>query len=255
MIIVKKNSVKNKISDDDADEFLHSNKHFYVKHCALAFAAILLYAIFYSTWENWDPEMARWKAVGDSAFILLWTSMMIGPSVKLKPALKSLLIWRRTISIWAALMMSLHAYLIWDGWARWTIDGLLGYQKLADFSEPVLLRPGFGIANIIGLVALSIALLLLAISSDRAMKWLGSGSWKRLQNFSKTVYILVVIHMFYFVTMHYDFSLYGLAFDKGIPEANPHTNLFILLIIIHLVIAIWAFINTVMKKKHITNKF
>ena len=152
-------------------------------------------------------------------------------------------------------MMSLDEYLIGDGWARWTIDGLLGYQKLADFSEPVLVRPGFGIANIIGLVALSIALLLLAISSDRAMKWLGSGSWKRLQNFSKTVYILVVIHMFYFVTMHYDLSIYGLVFSKGIPEANPHTNLFILLIIIHLVIAIWAFINTVMNKNHITNKF
>lgn len=212
-------------------------------------SAIFLYAIFNSTWENWDPEMARWKAVGDSAFILLWSSMMIGPLVRLKPSLKLLLNWRRTISIWAALMMSLHAYLIWDGWARWTIDGLLGYSELPGIDEPVLLQPGFGIANVIGLVALSIALLLLGISSDRALKWLGSGSWKRLQNLSKTVYILVVIHMFYFVTMHYDLSLYGLVFEKGVPPANPHTNLFILLVVIHLLISTKAFLNTV-KKKH-----
>ena len=236
------------MNNEDSDQSIDSNKHFYRKHCTLAITAIILYAIFYSTWENWDPEMARWKAVGDSAFILLWSSMMIGPLVRLKPSLKLLLIWRRTISIWAALMMSLHAYLIWDGWARWTIDGLLGYSELPDIDGPVLLQPGFGIANVIGLVALSIALLLLAISSDRAMKWLGAGSWKRLQNLSKTVYILVVIHMFYFVTMHYDLSIYGLVFQKGVPAANPHTNLFIILIIIHLLISVKAFVNTVMKK-------
>lgn len=46
MIIVKKNSVEDKISDEDTDESMHSNRHFYGKHCAIAFAAILLYAIF-----------------------------------------------------------------------------------------------------------------------------------------------------------------------------------------------------------------
>lgn len=248
-MVIRKKSSQNRINDEKSNGIIHNDKHLYRKHFTIAITAITLYAFFYSSWENWDSEMARWKAVGDSAFILLWSSMMIGPMVRLKPSLKLLLNWRRTISIWAALMMSLHAYLIWDGWARWTIDGLLGYSELPGIDEPVLLQPGFGIANVIGLVALSIALLLLGISSDRAIKWLGSGSWKRLQNLSKTVYILVVIHMFYFVTMHYDLSIYGLVFEKGVPPANPHTNLFILLVVIHLLISTKAFLNTV-KKKH-----
>jgi len=207
------------------------------------------YAWFMESWKNWDPEMARWKAVGDTAFLLLWVTMMIGPSVSLKPAMKPLLIWRRTISIWAALLMSLHAFLIWDGWARWTIDGLMGYEKLPDIAEPVLLQPGFGIANMIGLTALILSLILLSISSDRALNWMGAGSWKRLQGLSKLIYVLVCLHMFYFVTMHYDLSLYTLVLNKSVPDPNPHTTLFIFLISIQLIVSCWAFTKTVLKKR------
>ena len=233
------------------NEINHSGKKgsIWIRHAVVATISFVIYFYFLQARSNWDPEMARWKAVGDAAFILLWTSMIIGPLVNVKSETKILLIWRRQISVWAGLLMALHGYLIWDGWARWTLDGLLGYSELPEVEGIVLMDPGFGLANIMGVVALSMTLILLAISSDWAMNYLGAGSWKRLQNLSHTIWVLVCIHLSYFVFIHYDLSLKSLVFQKQIPEENQFAMLFLILIFIQVSLSMWAFISTVRSKK------
>jgi methionine sulfoxide reductase heme-binding subunit len=51
-----------------------------------------------------------------------------------------------------------------------------------------------GLANWIGLAATLLLVLLLGISSDRAMRRLGGGRWKRVQRLAYALFALVVAH-------------------------------------------------------------
>jgi hypothetical protein len=62
--------------------------------------------------------------------------------------------WRHETGIWFGLMALLHAFLVWHGWARWDIWRFLGYEFIPELDRLVRLEPGFGLANLVGMVAL-----------------------------------------------------------------------------------------------------
>lgn len=192
------------------------------RHAAVAVLGVVLLFAFWRSRMNWDPEMRLWKAVGDASLVLFVLAMAVGPVAVLWPALGRWVAWRRALGIWFALFALLHAYLVWDGWALWSFTRLMGYEFLhqPNIPDPVLTMPGFGLANLIGLVALTLALLVAAVSSERAMRALGARAWKYVQQYAYVVFYLVGLHVAYFMFLHYDLSLTNLVFRKATTPPN-----------------------------------
>ncbi len=173
-----------------------------------------LVGIFWATRSNWVDEMRLWKAVGDAAYILLLAALALGPLTKLVPSTRKWLRWRRQIGIWFALTATLHAVLILNGWARWSLRRFLGYEFIPQLGREARLEPGFGLANLIGSVALALALILAATSSDRALRRLGRPAWTWLHRLTQTILVLSLLHGSYFLFIHFTES-----FHKVPPES------------------------------------
>lgn len=152
--------------------------------------------------------MRLWKAVGDAAFVLLLAALALGPVARLVPATRPLLPWRRQLGIWFALTASLHAVLILDGWALWSLRRFLGYEFVPQLGREARLEPGFGLANIVGSVALFLGLVLAATSSDWAMRRMGRPTWVWLHRLAHTVLILTLLHGSYFLFIHFTVSFH-----------------------------------------------
>ena len=165
---------------------------------------------------DWDPEMRFWRAVGDSSFLLLIFTLAIGPLAKLKPGFAKWVPWRREAGIWFGLMAFFHTFLVWHGWARWDIWRFLGYEFIPELNRLARLEPGFGLSNIIGMLAVFLTIVLVATSSNWAVNKLGASAWKWLQYGSYSVFYLVVIHSLYFLFLHYTES-----FHRRVPD-NPN---------------------------------
>lgn len=194
----------------------------WARHLATAGLSALLAYLFFRSRMEWDPEMRLWKAVGDASFVLFALAMAAGPLAVVWRRAGPLVAWRRALGIWFALLALLHAYLVWDGWARWSFGRLMGYEDLsgAGVPEPVLTMPGFGLSNLMGLVALALALVLAAVSSETAMRRLGPRAWKHLQQYAYVVFYLVGLHVAYFMFLHYDLSLSQLVLRKALTPPN-----------------------------------
>ncbi len=190
--------------------------------------------------------MRFWRAVGDSSFLLLFFTMAIGPIAKQWSSAGRLIPWRRETGIWFGLMALLHTFLVWNGWARWDIWRFLGYEFVPQLNRLARLEPGFGLSNIIGMVALFLALVLVATSSNWAVKLLGSSAWKWLQYGSYTIFYLVVIHSLYFLYLHYTAS-----FHRPVPN-NPNwfRYPFLILALMIPILQANAFIKTVRQRNH-----
>ena len=74
--------------------------------------------------------MRLWKVVGDAAFVLLVAALAVGPVARLMRSARSLLRWRRQLGIWFAMTATPHAALILNGWARWSLRRVLGYEVI-----------------------------------------------------------------------------------------------------------------------------
>lgn len=173
----------------------------------LALAALLLF-LFWRSRPEWSPEMRFWRAVGDAAVVLLLASLAVGPLARLSRPAGRLVAWRRQIGIWAAVLASAHALLVVDGWAQWSVRRFLGYELVPQLGREARMEPGFGLANLIGLVALAWLLILLATSSDRALRFLGPAAWKWIHSGSYVVFYLVLLHAGYFLFIHYTISFH-----------------------------------------------
>lgn len=171
--------------------------------------------VFWSTRAQWDPEMRLWKAFGDGAFVLLALTLAVGPVARLWAPARRLLPWRRQTGIWFALLAIVHAVLVFNGWARWSVDRLLGYEFVPQLGRSARLEPGFGLANLIGVLALFWALVLLATSSDRALRYLGGQAWKWLHSGAYVVFYLSAAHTAYFLFIHYT-----LSFHRDVPPPD-----------------------------------
>lgn len=185
-----------------------------VRHVVVAAVAGVLVWVFWSTRPTWDGEMRLWKAVGDAAFGLLVLTLVLGPLARLaRPAMR-LLVWRRQLGIWFALVALVHGVLVVHGWARWGLRRFLGYEVIPQLGREARLEPGFGLANLVGLTALVFALLLAATSSDWALRRLGAG-WKWLHHSALFVFYLSLLHAGYFLFLHYTAS-----FHKQVPPPD-----------------------------------
>lgn len=174
----------------------------------MAVVAAGLVGVFWTTRPNWVAEMRLWKAVGDAAFVLLLGSLALGPLAKLAPATRRWLRWRRQIGIWFAITASLHAVLILDGWARWSLRRFLGYEFIPQLGREARLEPGFGLANLVGATALVLALILAATSSDRMFRRLGRESWAWIHRLSHTILFLSLLHGGYYLFLHFTVSFH-----------------------------------------------
>ena len=222
------------------------NNNLYLRHLLVGAIAVVIAVPFWYGRLDWDPEMRFWRSVGDSSFMLLFLTLAIGPLTKLWPAMGKFVPWRREVGIWFGLMAFLHAFLVWKGWARWDIWRFLGYEFVPELNRLARLEPGFGLSNIIGMVAIFLTLVLVATSSNWAVNLLGSSAWKWLQYGSYTVFYLVVIHTLYFLFLHYTES-----FHRQVPP-NPNWFRYPFLILSFTipVLQATAFIKTVKQRGH-----
>jgi len=183
------------------------------RHVAVAGAALAIGSLFWWARPDWDPEMRLWKAVGDTAYVLLLATMAVGPLARLARPARPWLRWRRQLGIWFTLTAALHAVLVLNGWARWGLRRFLGYEFVPQLGREVRLEPGFGLANLVGAAALALALVLAATSSDRALRALGRPAWAWLHRLAQTVLILSLLHGAYFLFIHYTESFHKVPPD------------------------------------------
>lgn len=187
-----------------------------LKNAATALLGALLSYGFWLTRPEWDPEMRLWRAVGDAGLILLFLALVLGPLAQLWPRARGLLPYRRELGVWFGLLALLHTLLVLNGWARWDALRFLGYEFVPDLGRVARLEPGFGLSNLLGLVALLFTLVLMATSTDWAVRRLGGRAWKFLQLSSYLVFYLSALHTAYFLFMHYTMS-----FHRQVP-ADPN---------------------------------
>ena len=179
-----------------------------VRHAVVGLTAVMLSAGFWWSRPQWAAEMRIWRAFGDAAVVLLFVSLALGPVSRLwRPGVR-LLRWRRETGVWCAVASLVHAALVLHGWARWSVERLVGFEFVPQLNRTARLEPGFGLANLMGLVALAWLLILAVTSSDRAVRALGPAAWKWLQTGAYVVFYLSVLHAGYFLFLHYSLSFH-----------------------------------------------
>ena len=177
-------------------------------HVLMALVTAALALLFWRTRMEWDPEMRLWRAFGDTAVVLLFAALAFGPLARFSQGFARSLSWRRPVGVWAALAAFVHAFLTIDGWARWSLRRFLGFEFVPQLGREVRLEPGFGLANLLGAVAVVWLLVLFATSSDRAVRFLGPQAWKWVHNGAYVVFYLAVLHSGYFLFLHYTASFH-----------------------------------------------
>ncbi len=197
---------------------IRSRSTIVLRHLCVAGLTVGLWYLFWMSRPEWHPEMRMWRAFGDASFMLLFMSMILGPAARIWPRLLALVPWRRELGIWFALSALVHGYLVWVGWARWDVWRFLGYEFIPQVGQRAFFYPGFGLANLMGAVALAGALPLAGTSSDMAVTFLGIASWKWLHSFAYVVFYLVALHGVYFLFLHY-----APSFHRSVP---PDPNWF-----------------------------
>jgi methionine sulfoxide reductase heme-binding subunit len=220
----------------------------WIRHTIVMIPSILLTGLFWLSRMDWDPEMRLWRAVGDSSWVLLCVSLLIGPLARVWKPINRFISWRREIGIWFGVLTLAHALLILNGWVRWDIMRFFGYEFIAELGRQTRLEPGFGLSNALGLFALIWALLLTATSSNWAIKRLGSSAWKWLHSGAYIIFYLVTLHVFYFLFIHYTVS-----FHRSVPPNPNWLSLpFIVVTVSVPVLQAMAFFKTLSQRKRAT---
>ncbi|MAZ30176.1 hypothetical protein CL655_02735 [bacterium] len=230
---------------------IKSTKVALARHVGMAIVGGLLIYLVWSLNSTWSPDMRLWKAFGGASFFLLWFAVFIGPAAKLVPALNVVLSYRREAGVWFFLIALVHGYLILDGWVRWSVWEFFGYQYFAEVDTYLRVESGFGLANLLGFVALTFALALAATSFDKAVNWLGIQSWKWLHMFAYVVFYLGAVHVVYYAFIHYTPSLTRAM--QGLPTNYPDNPLkyyYLFMLLSVLVVQILGFIQTVRRNRN-----
>ena len=213
----------------------------------LLFVSIGTYA-FIESRSEWS-EMHRWnRAVGDMSFVLIALSMMIGPLSRLSKIAMSAIPWRRELGIHGVLLAVTHAIIILVGWVEWDLIQLFGYVIHPQDKLYVMLLHGFGLSNIIGIIALVYGIVLALSSSDWVQKVLGGSVWKFLQQSSYVLWMLIIVHTAYFLYLHFQ------DFHKQVPDPNWAQIPFAATIVVVTLLQLAAFLKTwKIKKIHSKN--
>ncbi len=129
------------------------------------------------------------------AFLLLFLTLIIGPITKIKKPsvisspLKLPWSWRSELGIWFAIFSLIHFCFAMNGRPKWNLLVALGGGIGGE---------GYGLANLLGLVALFWSLILAFTSPGKIIKWLGVSSWKWLHSMTYVIFYLVATHTVYF---------------------------------------------------------
>ena len=189
--------------------------HVLLRSAVIGVLAAALVGGFWASRPEWTADMRLWRAVGDASFVLLVVALALGPAGRLFPAVARIGRWRRQVGIWTALTALLHTVLVLEGWVSFDLGRLMGYEFVPQLGRTARLEPGFGLANLMGLVAMAWLLILLATSSDVAVRRLSPAVWNWVQGFAHVAFYLTVLHAAYFLYMHYTVS-----FHRSVPEPN-----------------------------------
>ena len=150
-------------------------------------------------------------ATGYVALGLLALTLLIGPAnllLRRRNPVSSYL--RRDVGAMTAVASGVHIVFSLKVHGSGQIRDFLHFF-VADGS---LLRNSFGLGNWTGLAALMVVVVLLALSSDAALRLLKAKNWKRLQRLNYVLFALVIVHAF----------LYGAL----LRETSPYTILLLL---------------------------
>lgn len=200
--------------------------------------------MFWLTRAQWDAEMRLWKAIGDAAAMLLFLALAIGPLARIHSGFAWMVRWRRELGVWCAVFASIHALLILNGWVRWEVLRFFGFEFVPQLERWVRIEPGFGVANVIGVVALTWALVLASTSTDRAVTLLGPSAWKWLHGGAYVLFYLVAIHAGYFLFLHYQ-----LHFHKNVPPPDWFRFPFLMLSLAIPTLQATAFVMTIRRRR------
>ncbi|MFW6143855.1 MAG: hypothetical protein ACOC4Z_02995 [Patescibacteria group bacterium] len=190
---------------------------------------ILAFCLHFFLGTRWSTSFAQ------VSFILLFLTLFIGPATKLrKPQVASTPLklpwsWRSELGIWFTITSLIHFYFVMGGRPNWNLVKALGGG---------IGGGGYGLSNLLGLVALVWALILTATSFGKIIKWLGIESWRWLHSFTYVIFYLVTAHAIYFQF----FSSYGSG-----PDHFGYLYLVMFLIITTLQLA--AFTKTFLEQR------
>ena len=171
--------------------------------------------IFWLSRPDWSSDMRFWRSVGDGSLILLYLTLVLGPAASFVPRVGILLPYRRELGIWFGVFAVVHTIIILDGWVQWDAAQFMGYQFIPAIDKTVRMESGFGMANLLGLSAVLIALPLMATSTDWATRALGANAWKFLHYGAYIIFYAVALHTAYFLYIHYTMS-----FHRTVPDPN-----------------------------------
>lgn len=201
----------------------------------LAAALVLTFAAVHGEWS----PMHRWnRAFGDASLVLVALAMGLGPLARLLRVATPLLALRRELGVQACLLALVHATIILLGWVQLDLMRLFGFEFHPGLGRYVMVQPGFGLANAIGLVALVVAAVLALTSNDISVRRMGASAWKFLQMGVLPLWWLAVAHTAYFMFAHF------LSFHRMTPEPNPLQWPFVALVLLVLALRGAAFVQT-----------
>ena len=173
------------------------------RHFVVLLAAGLGAYAFLESRAQWS-EMHRWnRAIGDMSLILVALSMAIGPLARLWAMFRPAIPWRRELGIYSVLLAAVHTIIILAAWVEWDLIRILGYEFHPMLSRYVMLQHGFGLANVLGILALVYGTVLALSSNDRSQRYLGGAVWKFLQQSAYVLWALIVVHTAYFLYLHF----------------------------------------------------
>lgn len=135
-------------------------------------------------------------ATGYVATGLLALTLLIGPAnllLRRRNPVSGYL--RRDVGTWTAIFSVVHVIYGLQVHGTGQLSGFLTYFVAADGSP---LTNSFGLGNWTGLAATVIAVGLLAISSDFALRKLKAGPWKWLQRLNYALFALVIVHAYFY---------------------------------------------------------
>ena len=217
----------------------------FIRHSLVGSFGALLTFLFWLSRPEWVAEMRFWRAVGDASLMLLYIVLALGPVARFLPRFWLLLPYRRELGIWFGVSAIVHTVIILDRWVSWDVAQFMGYQFVPQLGRMVRLESGFGMANLLGLLAVLLALPLMITSADWAMRSLGAASWKFLHYGAYTIFYLVALHTAYFLYIHYTAS-----FHRAVPdEANWFQIPFAIMTMAVITLQAGAFFKTVQRRR------
>lgn len=231
---------------------IKSKKIVFLRHLLVAGVSVLLVYLVWQVNSTWSPDMRLWKSFGGATFALLWFTVFIGSAARLWRPLTRFITWRRETGVWFAVLGLVHGYLVLDGWVRWSAWEFFGYKYIPELEMYLRSEPGFGLANLMGLVAITFALILATTSFDKAVSFLGISSWKWLHMFSYVIFYLGALHVIYFAFIHFTPSPERILLGQPTNyPVNPLRFYYLVAILSVFGAQMGAFIKTVYQQKRI----